>query len=84
MFLTKIDFFPLIIDSFKKLHLTILNKNLHLLLKKKKIIVNPCKSQSEHYMSYVKKFQLFKKNIKLRIEVAKDPQKHIFKVNFRF
>ena len=35
-------------------------------------------------MSYEKKFQLFNKNIKLRIEVAKDPQKHIFKVNFRF
>ena len=25
-----------------------------------------------------------KKNIKLRIEVAEDPQKHIFKFNFRF
>ena len=35
-------------------------------------------------MSHVKKSQLFKKNIKLRIEVAEDPQKHIFKVNFRF
>ena len=35
-------------------------------------------------MSYVKKFQLSKKNIELRIEVAEDPQKHIFKVNFRF
>ena len=35
-------------------------------------------------MSYVKKFQRFKKNIKLRIEVAGDPQKHIFEVNFRF
>ena len=35
-------------------------------------------------MSYVKKSQLFKKNIKLRIEVAEDPQKPIFKFNFRF
>ena len=46
--------------------------------------MNPCESQSENYMSYVKKSQLFKKNIKLRIEVAEDPQKHISKVNFRF
>ena len=35
-------------------------------------------------MSYVKKPQLVKKNFKLRIEVAEDPQKHIFKVTFRF
>ena len=35
-------------------------------------------------MSQVKKSQHSKKNIKLRIEVAEDPQKHIFKVNFRF
>ena len=34
--------------------------------------------------SHVKKSQLFKKNIKLRIEVAEDPEKKIFKVNFRF
>ena len=34
-------------------------------------------------MSYVKHSQLFKKNIKLRIEVAEDPQ-NIFEVNFRF
>ena len=46
--------------------------------------MNPCDSQTENYMSYVKKFQLSKKNIELRIEVAEDPQKHIFKVNFRF
>ena len=45
---------------------------------------NPCESQSENYMSYVKKSQLSKKNIKLRIEVAEDPQKHIFEVNYRF
>ena len=51
---------------------------------KKKIIVKPYESQSENYMSYIKKSQLFKKNIKLRIEVAGDPQKHIFRVNFRF
>ena len=51
---------------------------------KKKIIVNPCESQSENYMSYVKKSQLFKKNIKLRIEAAEDPQKHIFKSIFDF
>ena len=31
-----------------------------------------------------KKSQVFKKNIKLRIEVAEDPQKYIFEVNFRF
>ena len=48
------------------------------------IIVNPCEFQSENYMSYVKKSQLFKKNIKLRIEVGEDPQKHIYKVDFRF
>ena len=35
-------------------------------------------------MSYVKKSPSQKKNIKLRIEVAEDPQKHIFKVHFRF
>ena len=35
-------------------------------------------------MFYVKKSQLFKKNMKLRIEEAEDLQKHIFKVNFRF
>ena len=46
--------------------------------------MNPYESQSENYMSYVKKSQLLKKYIKLRIEVAEDPQKHIFKVNFRF
>ena len=31
-------------------------------------------------MSYVKKSQLFKKNIKLRIKVAEDSQRHIFKL----
>ena len=36
MFFTKIDFFPLLIDDFKKLMHLILNKNWHLLLKKKK------------------------------------------------
>ena len=46
--------------------------------------MKPCESQSENYMFYVKKSQLFKKNIKLRIEVAEDPQKLIFKVDFRF
>ena len=46
--------------------------------------MNPCESQSENYMFYVKKVSALKKYIKLRIEVAKDPQKHIFKVNFRF
>ena len=56
MFLTKIDSLPLIIYYFKKLHV-ILKKNLYLLLKKK-IIVNPCETQSEKYMSYVKKSQL--------------------------
>ena len=35
-------------------------------------------------MSYVKKSQLFKKNITLKIEVAEDPRQHIFKVNFQF
>ena len=35
-------------------------------------------------MSYVKKSQLLTKNIKLRIEVAKDLQKHIFEVDFWF
>ena len=58
----------------------------NILKKKRKISVNknPCESQSKNYMSYVKKSQLLKKSIKLRIEVAEDPQKHIFKVNFRF
>ena len=46
--------------------------------------MNPCESQSKNYMSYVKKSQLFKKYIKLRIDVAEDPQKHIFEVNFRY
>ena len=81
MILTKIDSFPLIIDYFKKLHLTKISTYS---FQKKKIIVNPCEFRSENYMFYVKKSQLFKKNIKLRIEVAEDPQKHIFKVNFRF
>ena len=31
-----------------------------------------------------KSLSFSKKNIKLRIEAAEDPQKHIFKVNFRF
>ena len=45
----------------------------------------PCESQSENYMFYVKKVSAFqKKNIKLRIEVAEDPQKHIFKSIFDF
>ena len=35
-------------------------------------------------MSYVKKAQLFKDNIKLRIEIAEDPQKHIFEVDFKY
>ena len=35
-------------------------------------------------MSYIKKSVFQKKNIKLRIEVAEDPQKNIFEVNFRF
>ena len=34
--------------------------------------------------SLCKKVSPLKKNIKLRIEVAEDPQKHIFKVYFRF
>ena len=42
------------------------------------------KMQSENYMSYVKKSQLFKKYIKLRIEVAEDLQKHILKSIFDF
>ena len=46
--------------------------------------MNPCEAEFENYISYVKKSQLLKKNIKLRIEVAEEPQKHIFKVNFRF
>ena len=33
----------------------------------------PVRSQSENYTSYVKKSQLFKKIIKLRIEVAENP-----------
>ena len=44
--------------------------------------VNPCESQSEIYISYVKSLS-FSKIIKFWIEVAEDPQKHIFKVNFR-
>ena len=48
------------------------------------MIVNPCESESENYMFHVKKSQLFKKNIKLRIEVAEDPQKYILEVNCRF
>ena len=46
--------------------------------------MNPCESQTENDMSHVKKSQLFKKYMKLRIEVAEDPQKHIFNINFRF
>ena len=34
-------------------------------------------------MSYIRKSQLLKKYIKLRIEVAEDPQKHIIEVNFQ-
>ena len=52
------------------------------------IILRPLKARNfrvwENYMTYVKKSQLFKKYIKLSIEVAENPQKHIFKVNFRF
>ena len=36
--------------------------------------MNSCEPQSKNYMFYVKKSQLFKKNIKLRIEVAEDPE----------
>ena len=75
MFLTKIDSFPLIIYYFKKLHL-ILNKNLHLLLKKK-IIVNPCESRSENYMSYVKKSQFLKKIYKIEnLSGGRPPKTH--------
>ena len=35
-------------------------------------------------MSYVKKSQLFKKNIKLRIDVAEDPQNTFLKSIFDF
>ena len=77
MFLTKINSFLLIIDYFKKLHL-ILNKHLHLLVWKKKIIMNPCESQSENYMSYVKKSQLFKKKYKIENQSGGKPSKTHF------
>ena len=76
MFLTKLDSFPLIIYC-TKLHL-LLNKNLHLLLKKKKIIVNPSESQSENYMPYVKKVSAFQKKYKTENRSGGRPSKTHF------
>ena len=77
--MTEIDFFPLIIDYFKKLHL-MLKKICTYCFKKKKIIANPCESQSENCMC--KKVSAFKKKYKIENRSGGRSSKNTFKSQF--